>query len=127
MADVTRILHAIHVGDAKAARELLPLVYGELRKLAEHRMSSESADHTLEPTALVHEAYVRLVGSDGTVLDEWVPDVPDHGFRFQVAEVARALDAGRLETWSVPWAATRRVMGVMDEVRRQVGVVYPGE
>ena len=71
--------------------------------------------------------HVRLVGSDGTVLDEWVPDVVDHGFRFQVAEVARALEAGRLETWSVPWAATRRVMGVMDEVRRQVGVVYPGE
>ncbi|WP_377640919.1 Gfo/Idh/MocA family protein [Oryzobacter terrae] len=71
--------------------------------------------------------HVRLVGPDGTVLDEWVPEVPDHGFRFQVAEVARALEAGRLETWSVPWAATRRVMGAMDEVRRQVGVVYPGE
>jgi predicted dehydrogenase len=70
---------------------------------------------------------VRLVGPDGSVLDEWVPEVTDHGFRYQVAEVARALAQDRTETWSVPWAATRRVMAVMDEVRRQVGVVYPGE
>jgi predicted dehydrogenase len=70
---------------------------------------------------------VRLVGPDGTVLDTWVPTLTEHGFRYQAAEVARALAEGRQEVWSVPWAATRRVMGVMDEVRRQVGVVYPGE
>ncbi|MGB7820190.1 MAG: Gfo/Idh/MocA family oxidoreductase [Ornithinibacter sp.] len=70
---------------------------------------------------------VRLVGPDEAVLDEWVPDVVDHGFRFQIAEFARALAMRRLETWSMPWEATRRVMGVMDEVRRQVGVRYPGE
>jgi predicted dehydrogenase len=70
---------------------------------------------------------VRLIGPDETVLDEFVPSVTTHGFRFEAAEVARALDAGRLETWSMPWAATRRVMAAMDEVRRQVGVVYPGE
>jgi RNA polymerase sigma factor (TIGR02999 family) len=64
MSDVTLILRAIDSGDGKAAAELLPLVYDELRKLAEHRMSSESPDHTLEPTALVHEAYIRLVGRD---------------------------------------------------------------
>ena len=62
MPDVTRILQAIDAGNAKAAAELLPLVYEELRKLAQHRMVSESPDHTLEPTALVHEAYIRLVG-----------------------------------------------------------------
>jgi RNA polymerase sigma factor (TIGR02999 family) len=62
MSDVTQILHAIDAGDAKAAGELLPLVYEELRKLATHRMSSESPDHTLQSTALVHEAYIRLVG-----------------------------------------------------------------
>ncbi|WP_392542924.1 Gfo/Idh/MocA family protein [Oryzobacter telluris] len=71
--------------------------------------------------------HVRLVGPDGTVLDEWAPEVTDHGFRYQVAEVARALEAGRTQTWSVPWEATRRVLAAMDEVRRQVGVVYPGE
>ena len=64
MPDVTQILQAIDAGDAQAAGVLLPLVYGELRKLAAHRMSSESSDHTLDPTALVHEAYVRLVGGN---------------------------------------------------------------
>jgi RNA polymerase sigma factor (TIGR02999 family) len=62
MPDITQILQAIDSGDAKAAGELLPLVYDELRNLAEHRMKGESPDHTLEPTALVHEAYIRLVG-----------------------------------------------------------------
>jgi predicted dehydrogenase len=70
---------------------------------------------------------VRLIGPDEALLDEYVPSVSTHGFRFEAAEVARALAAGRLETWSMPWAATRRVMAAMDEVRRQVGVVYPGE
>jgi predicted dehydrogenase len=70
---------------------------------------------------------LRLVGPDNSVLDEFVPPLSTHGFRFEAAEVARALAAGRLETWSMPWAATRRVMAAMDEVRRQVGVVYPGE
>jgi len=74
-----------------------------------------------QPTTLT------LVGPDGTVLDTWEPEHRSHGFRYQVAEVARALEAGRTEPWSVPWAATRRVMTVMDEARRQVGVVYPGE
>ena len=73
------------------------------------------------------QSRVRLIGPDESVLDEFVPPVATHGFRFEAAEVARALAEGRLETWSMPWAATRRVMGAMDEVRRQVGVVYPGE
>src|SRR5262245_45982 len=62
MNDVTRILSAIEQGDPSAAGELLPLVYGELRKLAAHKMAQEAAGHTLQPTALVHEAYLRLVG-----------------------------------------------------------------
>ena len=70
---------------------------------------------------------VRLVGPDETVLDEYVPEVTTHGYRYEIAEFARALEAGRRETWSMPWDATRRVMAAMDEVRRQVGVVYPGE
>ena len=64
MAEVTRILSAIEQGDAKAADELLPLVYEELRRLASHKMSRESPGQTLEATALVHEAYIRLVGSN---------------------------------------------------------------
>jgi len=62
MSDVTRILNAIERGDAKATDELLPLVYEELRLLAAQRMSQEAPGHTLQATALVHEAYVRLVG-----------------------------------------------------------------
>src|SRR5213596_679810 len=61
MSDVTHLLGAAAAGDPKAAAELLPLVYDELRKLAAARMAEERADHTLQPTALVHEAYLRLV------------------------------------------------------------------
>ena len=60
MSDVTQILNAIEKGDEHAATQLLPLVYGELRKLASARMANESAGHTLQPTALVHEAWLRL-------------------------------------------------------------------
>ncbi len=62
MNDVTRILSAIDQGDPLAAEKLLPLVYEELRKLAVHRMARETPGHTLQATALVHEAYIRLVG-----------------------------------------------------------------
>lgn len=64
MNNVTCILDAIQQGDPKAADELLPLVYQELRKLAAHKMANEAPGHTLQPTALVHEAWLRLVGSD---------------------------------------------------------------
>jgi RNA polymerase sigma factor (TIGR02999 family) len=61
MSDVTRILSQIESGDQQASEELFPLVYEGLRKLAEARMASERPDHTLQATALVHEAYLRLV------------------------------------------------------------------
>jgi RNA polymerase sigma factor (TIGR02999 family) len=64
MSDVTQILHAIERGDAKAADELLPLVYEELRKLAAYKMANESPNQTLQPTALVHEAWLRLTGKE---------------------------------------------------------------
>jgi RNA polymerase sigma factor (TIGR02999 family) len=61
MSDVTRILSAIQSGDPKAPEQLLPLVYDELRKLAAHRMAQEKPGQTLQATALVHEAYLRLL------------------------------------------------------------------
>lgn len=64
MSDVTRILNAIEQGDAKAADKLLPLVYEELRLLATRKMSQEPPGQTLQATALVHEAYLRLVGTE---------------------------------------------------------------
>ena len=64
VSDVTHILAAIEQGDANAADRLLPLVYEELRKLAAQRMAKEAAGQTLQPTALVHEAWMRLVGKE---------------------------------------------------------------
>jgi RNA polymerase sigma factor (TIGR02999 family) len=64
MTDVTLILHAIRQGDARAVDELLPLVYEELRLLAAQKMSHERPGQTLQATALVHEAYIRLVGTE---------------------------------------------------------------
>ena len=62
MADITQLLAAVEAGDPKAAAELLPLVYDELRKLAAARLAAEAPGQTLSATALVHEAYLRLVG-----------------------------------------------------------------
>src|SRR5262245_25158081 len=69
MSEVTRILSAIEQGDPHAAEQLLPLVYDELRKLAAQRLTQEKPGQTLEATALVHEAYVRLV--DGDQAQHW--------------------------------------------------------
>jgi RNA polymerase sigma factor (TIGR02999 family) len=66
MADVTRLLSAVEAGDPTAAADLLPLVYAELRKLADVRLAAEKPGQTLQATALVHEAYLRLIGSDPT-------------------------------------------------------------
>ena len=66
MSDVTQILRAVERGDAKAADELLPLVYAELRRLAAAKMAHEAPGHTLQPTALVHEAWLRLVGDEAS-------------------------------------------------------------
>jgi RNA polymerase sigma factor (TIGR02999 family) len=71
MSDVTRILSAIEGGDASAARDLLPLVYEELRKLAAQRIAGEKPGQTLQATALVHEAYLRLVDSDSAKAQRW--------------------------------------------------------
>ncbi len=69
MSDVTQILSQIESGDSQAAEHLLPLVYDELRKLAAERLAHEKPGQTLQPTALVHEAYLRLV--DGAPVQHW--------------------------------------------------------
>src|SRR5712692_8175799 len=69
VSDVTRILEAAQQGDPSAADQLLPLVYEELRRLAAHKMANESAGQTLQPTALVHEAWLRLVGNENQKWD----------------------------------------------------------
>lgn len=65
MSDITRMLNAIEEGDGRVIDQLLPAVYEELRQLAGHKLARERPGHTLQPTALVHEAYLRLVGEDG--------------------------------------------------------------
>lgn len=69
MSDVTRILEAAQRGDPTAADQLLPLVYDELRRLAAHKMANEAAGQTLQPTALVHEAWLRLTGNENLKWD----------------------------------------------------------
>src|SRR5262245_62455462 len=64
MNDVTRVLSAIEQGDPKAPEQLLPIVYEELRKFAAQRLAHEKPGQTLQATALVHEAYLRLIGSE---------------------------------------------------------------
>jgi RNA polymerase sigma factor (TIGR02999 family) len=64
MTDVTQILSRIESGNPRAAEQLLPLVFNELRRLAAHRIAQEKPGQTLQPTALVHEAYIRLVEGD---------------------------------------------------------------
>src|SRR6476661_8253985 len=92
MKDVTRILSAIERGDPAAAEKLLPLVYDELRKLAAQRLTHESAGQTLQATALVHEAYLRLVGAE----DENRWDNRGHFFAAAAEAMRRILvDAAR--------------------------------
>jgi RNA polymerase sigma factor (TIGR02999 family) len=69
MGEITQLLNTVAAGDPRAATALLPLVYDELRALAAARMAGEASGHTLQPTALVHEAYLRLVG--GSQPDDW--------------------------------------------------------
>jgi RNA polymerase sigma factor (TIGR02999 family) len=83
MADVTRVLAAIEYGETGAASQLLPLVYDELRKLAAQKMAHEQRGQTLEATALVHEAYLRLVGHE--------PTKPWHGRGHFFAAAAEAM------------------------------------
>jgi RNA polymerase sigma factor (TIGR02999 family) len=86
MTDVTRILNAIEGGNAKAANELIPLVYEELRILASQKLSQEKPGQTLQATSLVHEAYLRLVSSEG---QNW--DNRGHFFKAAAESMRRIL------------------------------------
>ncbi len=106
MNEVTRILDAIQTGDSKAAEELLPLVYDELRKLAAYKMANEGADHTLQPTALVHEAWLRLAGKDAST------QFANRGHFFAAAAEAMRrilIDSARLKEAQKRGAGLRRV------------------
>jgi RNA polymerase sigma factor (TIGR02999 family) len=92
MSDVTRILNAIHEGDPHAASQLLPLVYEELRRLAAQKLARETPGQTLDATALVHEAYLRLVASgDASALREPSWDSRGHFFAAAAEAMRRIL------------------------------------
>ena len=106
MSEVTRVLSAIEEGDPHAAEQLLPLIYQELRKLAAQKLAQEKPGQTLEATALVHEAYVRLVaGGDASARREKHWDSRGHFF----AAAAEAM---------------RRIM--VENARRKQGQVHGG-
>jgi RNA polymerase sigma factor (TIGR02999 family) len=101
MSDVTHLLEAVCQGDPRAADQLLPLVYEELRQLAAARMANEAAGHTLQPTALVHEAWLRLSGNQN---QEW---------------------AGRAHFFAAAAEAMRRIL--IDKARRKRALRHGGE
>ncbi len=94
MSDVTHILSQIEAGDPRASEQLLPLVYDELRKLAAVRLAHEKPGQTLQATALVHEAYLRLVGGEGSVVEGKEPkgwNSPGHFFGAAAEAMRRIL------------------------------------
>jgi RNA polymerase sigma factor (TIGR02999 family) len=91
MTEVTRMLSAIEQGDPCAAEQLLPLVYNELRRLAASKLAQEKPGQTLQATALVHEAYTRLVGSGEAVLGELRWDSRGHFFAAAAEAMRRIL------------------------------------
>lgn len=134
MADVTQLLNAIERGDSRAAGDLLPLVYDELRRLAAAQMARENPGHTLNATALVHEAYLRLVG------DAAKPHAPWEGRRhfLEAASLAmrrilveaarrrkaqkRGGDAARLdlEEWQLALPEPREDLVALDEAMQRL-------
>ena len=114
MSAVTQILHALAEGDSSAADQLLPLVYEELRNLAAARLANQPPGQTLQPTALVHEAYLRLVGDPGG--DDW--DNRGHFFAAAAEAMRRILveNARRKGRAKHGGGLSRRDLGDVDEV-----------
>ncbi len=114
MNEVTRILDSIQQGDPKGAEQLLPIVYDELRRIAAYKMSGESAGHTLQATALVHEAWMRLAG-------------PEQGQRWENRAHFFAAAAGSMRRILVDHARKKRSLkrggGVEPEELRETAIV----
>src|SRR5262245_29785678 len=117
--DVTRILCAIEQGDPSAADQLLPLVYDELRKLAAQRLAQEKPGQTLQPTALVHEAYLRLVSRAGE--QQW--DNRGHFFAAAAEAMRRILveNARRKRTQKHGGKLVRRILEDLPQVAPELG------
>jgi RNA polymerase sigma factor (TIGR02999 family) len=139
MSDVTRILSRIESGDAAAAEELFPIVYDELRRMARAQMANERAEHTLQATALVHEAYLRLVGNTnpnwdgrghffGTIAEAMRRILVDHARIKSAAKRGGDRDRIELEAEQLPAAlSTEGVVDVLtlDEALTKLAVEAP--
>jgi RNA polymerase sigma factor (TIGR02999 family) len=112
MSEATQILHAIAQGDPNAASQLLPLVYDELRKLAAQKLARETPGQTLQPTALVHEAYLRLVGED----EEQHWDSRGHFFAAAAESMRRILVESARQKASLKRGGDRDRMDVVDSL-----------
>src|SRR3954469_15419010 len=112
MSEVTQVLHAIAEGDPEAASQLLPLVYDELRKLASRKLARETPGQTLQPTALVHEAYLRLVGGD----EERHWDSRGHFFGAAAEAMRRILVEMARQKASLKRGGDRGRLGVVDDL-----------
>jgi RNA polymerase sigma factor (TIGR02999 family) len=120
MSDVTRILERAAQGEPQAAEQLLPLVYDELRKLAAARLARESAQHTLQATALVHEAYLRLV--DVKLVQAW--DTRGHFFAAAAEAMRRILVESARRKGRLKRGGDRQRM---DLEHLEVSIVDPGD
>ena len=121
--DVTHLLHAMIDGNSEAAEQLLPRVYDELRRLAAGKMAAEKPGQTLNATALVHEAYLRLVGSaEG---DEKTWDGRGHFFAAAAEAMRRILIENCAAQIAAP--ARRRIAASFDQRRRAGGCAEFGE
>jgi len=125
MSDVTRILAAIEQGDPHAAEQLLPLVYTELRTLAAQRMAQEAPGQTLDATALVHEAYLRLVGGDPSAPSEPRWEGRGHFFAAAAEAMRRILIDSARRKGRVKRGGERRRVDLDDAA--QVSVAAPDE
>jgi RNA polymerase sigma factor (TIGR02999 family) len=119
MSDVTRILTAIEQGNAKAADELLPLVYEKLRLLAAQRLAQERSGQTLQATALVHEAYIRLVGAE---TQNW--NGRGHFFAAAAEAMRRILVENARRKRSLKYGGDRRKVNLDDQ---DIGIEAPSD
>lgn len=119
MSEVTQILSQIESGDAVAAEKLLPLVYEELRRLAKTRMAHERADHTLQATGLVHEAYLRLV--DVEQAQHW--DSRGHFFSAAAEAMRRILIESARRKGSLKRGGDRQQVALNVDITQTLGTV----
>ena len=122
MSEVTRILDSLGTGESESAADLLPLVYEELRQLATAKMAGERAGHTLQATALVHEAWIKLVGGEGGSL-EWngrrhfYAAAAEAMRRILIDYARRKLAARRGGEWLEIRSVISRLRGVCERMR----------